>query len=331
MRLRHIGFIIFSLVIACACDTAEQEKARAIEKIKARIADSLKRCEGGSTSGEAPESEIMAKYRRWEEAKGIALERRNFVLDSIQKDFLDITRAEFPEFTLVLHQFRGYMNEYEDWGDVREREYSIAFFDRAEATVKDEWVENDSLGISFRKEIILAKKDTLHLAEDMDERIDNTLIEIIPKNSEDRFRLSFSYQAALNEVIDYRQHKREKWEKLYANAKSFTMFTSLIELRDSAAYFFRILPDMGGEINYAGRQDWEEAYFKKEIAAVKEKYAMRDTAVTIPAEYDRYANLHKGKRLFNFWYHSYFIRIDRISKGRIVETRYLHIGIQYGC
>jgi hypothetical protein len=332
MRLKHIGFIISVLAFAWACDNKEQEKAGAIEKIKARQPDSLKMNEADRLMYEAGmktlDSFAMAEYRR-EEAAGVALERMNFVSDSLQKDLLKDTRIDFPGFVVVLHHFRGYVNEYEDKGE--ETEHPVPFFNSGEATVKEERVENHVLELSFRKETILAKKDTLHLGEDMDERIDNTLIEIIPKDSDDRFKVSFGYEAALDEVIDYSRHKREKWEKLSRNAKSFTTFTSPVTLPDSAAYFFRAQRDKHEDPHSEGRENWDEAYFKKEKAAVKEKYVMLDTGVTIPGEYDRYANLHKGKNLFNFWYRSYLFRIDRINKGKIVETRYLNIGIQYGC
>jgi hypothetical protein len=248
------------------------------------------------------------------------------------------TRLRFPDFTVIIRNFKGYESVSSDFG--KGYQCNFNYCDTSDAYLTYEETEPN-----YYKEIMNVRKDTIHLSEDLDNRINNTQFEIIPAHTGDRFKISFYYEAGLNEIIDYRNLSHEEAQRQYDNALRFAETTRSVNLPDSANYFFTALPhtpDMvavtveHGELVYAHSNTPEQInaeaeFYLNELETIKQKYQLRDTLVEIPGEYMTIATLTGNGKNYNYHYNAYVFRIDRYQGRKIVDSKYIHIGIAYGC
>jgi len=244
------------------------------------------------------------------------------------------TKIRYNNFSIIFHGFGSSVIQNSAREDVHlpsgdiESEYNIESGNRQS------------------KESLILEIDTVFLSEELDERINNTLIQIIPKNKNDRFVISMGYLTSLNEIIDYRNHSQEEVGYFYDNSKAIEEKTKFILIKDSAGYFFRALPhtaDMeevtvvDGKVvpvkkrNTQEQINDEKRFYQDEIKRIKSKYRLKDTLVVIPGEYDVVATLTKNKRLFGYNFESYLFRVDRHQGKNIFETKYILVWISYGC
>jgi hypothetical protein len=225
------------------------------------------------------------------------------------------TRIRFKNFTLVIHDFKGYeivtsdINESED--EIKDRTYWGHYgghSDLKQAILNDNEIDNEDY-----KETLISLKDTLHLSESLvmggnDNRIwPTTLFQIIPNNSQDRFMVSYRYLSYLNDIKEQ---------------------TPLYTLKDSAQYFFRALPHSS---NTQEEFDWVQYHYSKELDRIKKKYNLRDTLVVIPGEYNTELTLTNGNELFSYGYESYLFQIECYNNNKLIEKKYVVIYIAYGC
>lgn len=190
------------------------------------------------------------------------------------------------------------------------------------------------------------ESDTTILSEDLDDRINNTLIQIIPTNKNDMFVVSIGYISSINEIIDERNHSQEDIKYFYDNWKANNEKTKTVPIKDSANYFFRALPhtpDMeevtvvNGKVvpvkkgNTQEQINYERKFYQDEIVRIKNKYKLKDTLVVIPGEYNTVATLTKNKKLFGYNYDSFLFRIDRYNDKKLLESKYIIVHISYGC
>lgn len=249
------------------------------------------------------------------------------------------TGLRFPGYTVVFHDFRGYETVYagEDvyyplFGGDETKPY--AMFNLEEKELED-YIET-----------VIVQQDSVYISEDLDERINNTLIQIIPQDTKDRFKVSMCYLSQLNEVIDYRKYTPEELEKIYEAHRPVKEVTAYTAIKDSAKYYFRALPhtaDMEaitiveGEIvpvkkrNTKQQVEDEESRYNKELELIKKKYSLKDTLVVIPGEYDTVATLTKDKKLYGYSYDCFLFKIERFNKNKKTDTKYIVVTIMYGC
>ncbi len=251
------------------------------------------------------------------------------------------TRLRFKNFTLVIHNFIGYeINE-----NFGERTYGGQF--GGSADFKQAILNDDEYYNGDYKETLIVLKDTIELSESLfDNRINNTLFQIIPNNSQDRFKVSYRYLCSLNESIDYRNYTSEELKNFsYDDLIQIKEQTPLFTLKDSAQYFFRALPhspDMvevmvvddtvvAKKSNTQEELDWEQYQFSKELDRIKKKYNLRDTLVVIPGEYYTVLTLTKDNKLFGYGYESFLFQIECFNNKKLIEKKYIIIYIAYGC
>jgi hypothetical protein len=195
-------------------------------------------------------------------------------------------------------------------------------------------------------ETLIAKQDTLFIGEDLDNRFNNKLIEILPNEKGLNFKLSACYLTSLYEVFDYRNYSNEEIDSLYQSSQNFKDNTQYIPLQDSAQYFFRAFPHTSdleevtikdGKVVTVEEQNTEKQklselmYFENELNQIKRKYGLKDTLVIIPMEYDIVATLTKNQQLYNYIYESFLVKIEVFRKKEKIETKYIQIYIMYGC
>jgi hypothetical protein len=251
------------------------------------------------------------------------------------------TLLRYPAFTVRIHDFKGYETE----GEIGQRTY-LGQFGGDGATSEQAHLNEDEIENLDYHEALIVVKDTLEISEILfDDRINNTLFEIIPQNEKDSFALSFCYLTSLNEIVDYSRFSEAEqalfdYNKLIHIPES----TPFITIADSARLFFRALPhssDMvavdvvDGQLvfdtNSAADIALEEQQFATELERIKLKHGLRDTLVEFPSEYTTIATLTKENTLFNYDYVAFQFRITRYSVNGEAETKYIIIYIAYGC
>lgn len=254
------------------------------------------------------------------------------------------TRLRFPNFTLLIHDFKGYEAE----GEPGNRNFGGMFggsSEDKEAVLNDEETDQENY-----KETLIVLKDTLNLSESLvmrgnDNRINNTLFQIIPQNSSDRFRLSMSYLGLVSEIMDHRTHTQEELNRFYEGGQyTAKEQTPYYTLPDSAKFYFRALPhtpDMvevkvvDGEMVYKTNPEEqlkeEQQQWEKDFARIKEKYKLHDTLVEIPGEYTTVATLTKNRKLYGYGYDAFCFKIERLQGKKTVEKKFVVVYIAYGC
>jgi hypothetical protein len=249
------------------------------------------------------------------------------------------TRLRFSGYTVVFNDFKGYDLSY------GEHEIPAVIFGGNENNPYAV-LNSDERGLENYIETVIVKQDSVYLSEDMDERINNTLIQIIPQDGKNRFKISMCYLTTLNEITDHRKHTSEELEKIYEAFRPVKEVTAYTAIKDSADYYFRALPhtaDMeaitvvDGEIvpvkkrNTKKQVEDEEFRYNKELERIKKKYSLRDTLVVIPGEYDTVATLTKDKKLYGYGYDFFLFKIERYNKNKKIDTKYIVVSIMYGC
>ncbi|MBS7565782.1 hypothetical protein KHS38_15345 [Mucilaginibacter sp. Bleaf8] len=254
------------------------------------------------------------------------------------------TRIRFKNFTVVIHNFKGYESPYKenDSGEYSDHidtsEYSFNETERSDA---------DGNALPSYRETLIAKYDTVHLSEHVEETINNTLIEIVPNDKSESFKVTWRYLSSLNEVVDDNIHRSSKeWDKAYSKTVHYQEATKVIALKDSGKFFFRAsphTPDMvqievkNGKVvpvnfhNSKEQIDIEQRYWDEDMRRVRAKYRLKDTSVKLRDDYETEVTLAIGRKLFMYNYDAHLFRIDRIRNSKVVETKYLVVYISDGC
>jgi hypothetical protein len=189
------------------------------------------------------------------------------------------TYIKFAEFDIKLHKFYGY------YIDEQNHEFITDY--------GADLVNDTVSGI----EMLVARGDTVSLSEDLDERLNKTVLQIVPKDKDDRFKLSMAYIGNLWEYYDSIRYagNMERYEKERVTVKEPTKFVKLI---DSANFYFHATPhtaDMVPVDTKDGKMilktsttekemKAEEDYYVNELDKIKKKYKLRDTLVEYPGE-----------------------------------------------
>jgi hypothetical protein len=251
------------------------------------------------------------------------------------------TRLRFTEYTAVIHNFKGYEITINDDEANYQGDFSGGNHNEQALLNTNERDNEDYI------ETLIVLKDTIELSEMLfDDRINNTLFEIIPKNNQDKFSISYCYMSVLSEVIDHRQLDIQSLQQFnYDSLLIVEEQTEFYSLLDSASYFFTTLPhspDMqevkvtNGKINVLQQNtteqlSWEQLQFEKEMVRIKQKYGLKDTLVVIPGEYNTVATLNKDAQLFCYSYVSFLFKIERTNPVGLIEKKFIKIYIAYGC
>jgi len=287
-----------------------QDDSKAVD-----IKDTFMRSEEEENSNQSPEEELTVKPQRE-------------------------TRLRYTNFSVIIHNFKGYETD----GEFGNRNYYGQFGGGGEK--KQAYLNDNESEIEDYIETLIILEDTIELSEILfDDRINTTLIQIIPKNESDKFKMSYCYLSTLNETIDYRNYSQKELKNFdYNKLISIKEKTPFLPIKDSAKYFFRALPhpaDMvkvevvnGKLIEHSNTQEqieWEYKQLKKDLDRIKKKYNLHDTLVVIPGEYDTEITLTKDRKLFGYGYESFLFRIERFSSNNLIETKYIVIYISYGC
>lgn len=313
-----IPFCIFWIVFNCSDRKPEQQDVPKVVVSDSRSsmafarADSMFLDEGASTEEDDPGTE--------DDQDGQARK----------------TRVRFPGFTVVFHNFTGYIRD--------EGNQYVCQFGSYYASPGAELNDSEMDSVNY-VETLIANNDTVSLSEILfDDRINNTPIQIVPNDSSDRFELSFCYLSLLGEIIDHRGLSSQELESRQTNMISFNESTAYYKISDSARYYFTALPHtpdmvevkvengaLVSETNTPAQISWEQNQWIEEFKRIKDKYGLRDTTVVIPGEYTTVADLTKDKKLFGYGYQSFLFRIARYKEDKLLDTNYIVIAIAYGC
>jgi hypothetical protein len=193
------------------------------------------------------------------------------------------------------------------------------------------------------------------MSEDLDQRFNNALIHIMSQNKDDAFKITFCYRTRVYEVFDNSSLTSEEMDALtseqinaqYENLLTYHDRTKPFQIKDSAGVYFYLVPhtaDMeeitvrDGKIvpvknrNSDEQNALEQKAVEQDFKRIKKKYHLKDTSVLLNNEYQTTATLTRNKKLFEYIYDAFFIRIDRTDgTGKVLETKYIQIDIQYGC
>ena len=189
-----------------------------------------------------------------------------------QKD----ARLIFPHFVINLHDFRVHDLDGSYNGDTSE--------------VKLDIDDNDIWSV-------IAKKDSLDLYGYTDDLFIDNLLEIIPNNKTDSFKVSYSFNVSLRGGGD-------------KNPVNWTGRTQPRKLKDSARYFFRVP---------------KNAYDTDAEKTFKKRLHLRDTLVTYTDEYGTekeidfiYKNVPCVFKTDNIC-----LRVDRFVNGKLSGVKYI--------
>lgn len=318
MNTKIISSVVFisCLLISCSGGKVQTTKTEPVEEVE--FYDEAASCDGSSDyNDDIDEDEIPPTLEP------------------------EITRLRFPNFTLLIHDFKG----YETHGDFGNRHYYGQFGGGGES--QQAWLNDDEMEDSNYIQTLIVVKDTVAISEILfDNRINNTLFEIVPVNKSDRFKISYCYLSRLNEIVDERNFSTEEMRNIdYEKLVHINEQTPYYPLTDSANLFFRARPhspDMievtvkDGEVvpvnpNTPEQLNWEQNQTDQDFTRIKKKYHLRDTLVVIPGEYNTVATLTKENKLFGYGYDSFLFKIERYTNRDLVETKYVQIYIAYGC
>ncbi len=220
------------------------------------------------------------------------------------------TQFDYPSFSIIFH---GY-----GFQDTRP-EYFIRELSSSADTPQFS-VVNDDGELSFS-----VKADTLRLVEDVFNDLSSVLIEIIPKNKDDRFNISYSLKEGLEEhldkkIYDYQNFKSneeyldaiKKWKK---NRVHWESWTDHKYVSDSLNYYFKM-----PVIDLSVYED-----------AIKQRKGLRDTLVDFSGESDDIATVvYKNKPCY-YGIERGILAIERLVAGKTKERRIISIIFTSGC
>jgi len=182
---------------------------------------------------------------------------------------------------------------------------------------------HDTTEITFRKsetEIkFLAKRDTLHLYGEAGESSGNKLMQLIPKNSAEHFKVTCWLEECVSEQYDpnrFIMSERQTtddylkavllWDK---NKVRWNRIVKYREMNDSAG-FFRI-PEIGDDAYSDIRNNPE--------------LQLRDTLVDLSGESANIATVVYKNKASYMGICSDFIRIERYKEEQLIDTKYIFI------
>jgi hypothetical protein len=144
---------------------------------------------------------------------------------------------------------------------------------------------------------VIAKKDSLNLWGNPDNAFTNNLVEIIPRNKTDSFKVSYWFNVSLKGRSD-------------KNPVNWIGRTESGKLKDSAGYFFRVP---------------KKAYDNDLEKTFQKKLHLRDTLITYADEYgtEKEIDLMYKNVPCVFSMVDICLRIDRFAKGKLSGIKYL--------
>ncbi len=152
-------------------------------------------------------------------------------------------------------------------------------------------------------------QDSVFIYESMDSYDVVKQIRCVPKNNKDQFIISLAYGQKIYEILDPVRPKVQRqphlhWEELTP---------------------YKILPDTGGVFlptYYNNLQNEEEDLYK---SSMSKKHHLKDTIIMITATHSSNVDYVYNNWYFRYSLGSFYLRIQRISDGKIKETRYIII------
>ncbi|WP_018342855.1 hypothetical protein [Cytophaga aurantiaca] len=161
----------------------------------------------------------------------------------------------------------------------------------------------------------IIKEDTISLYETLKSYQVIKRIQCVPKNKSDRFVVSLAYGQLLYEVK----------ELTHENADNKIM--QWFELTP-----YKVLPDTGGIFLPRSNGNLTKGEGDLYRNAMAKKHHMKDTIVTIPGEYEINTEYVHKNRYFCYDLGSFYLKVQRFSGDRLIETRYITISLQEsGC
>jgi hypothetical protein len=158
--------------------------------------------------------------------------------------------------------------------------------------------------------IRIIQKDSVFLYESLRSYQTIKRIQCIPKNKSDQFIVSLAYGQHIYEVKDPASHK------LVQSDKS-------VHWQELTTY--QILPDTGGVFLptfYDNLQKGEEDAYRTTMG---KKHRLKDTSMYFTGEYDVHVDYVYKDKYFRFELGDFYLRIQRLSDGKVKETRYIII------
>lgn len=255
------------------------------------------------------------------------------------------TRIRFRNFTLVMQGFVGYHLPDPNYsGDVSDVDTSALSVNYSELYIKPTELKGDSIENSDYIETLVARKDTIPLIEtsDYDYGFSDCLLQFIPNNKDDRFKLSFCYLGVLREVVDWNGKSEAYMDSLYKKTYRRDMQSPYWQIADSAGLNFHLLPKKVDSAHSLKRPenrenladsfyDWSDQYYSLDHYRIKKEFGMHDTNLIIPGECGDSADMAKKGVPYTYDYHTYFIKIERFRNNKKQETKYLKIEIFEDC
>lgn len=172
---------------------------------------------------------------------------------------------------------------------------------------------------------IYPKKDTLSLEERYQGLISDCVMKVIPEKEDESIRVFYSFEQRINETYDGRNKNlshQDLEDKKWLHWESASPYK---QIANSSEIFYRI--------PYPVVDDNDRSTIDSEfIPSLRVEHNLRDTSVIIPGERYRYVDYTDDiQRLFIYTISSVIIRIDRILKGEILESKYIWVGYIDGC
>lgn len=255
--------------------------------------------DNSATASELPYGaplEVLEEYAEWYKVRF----RNNseiyvfYVLKQSTSDENPVAlRLFFPAFQIVLKGFQH--------GDVYGEE----------STSSENFYYQEGSDEANLSDIQTIVKDTITLYESMNSYDVIKHIKIVPKNVADRFVVTLAYG---QHIIDVTEYTKPRSQRDYTKPQSWLELTP-----------YKILPDTGGiflPTFYNNIIQEEETAYR---AAIAKKYGLEDTSMIIPREYDITVNFVKKGRYFTYSLGATYLRVQRFSGTKLMETRYIVI------
>jgi hypothetical protein len=199
------------------------------------------------------------------------------------------TKLYFSNFTINLHNFNAFNKTY-GRGDFN--------YDGDTSQVVLNNNEEDDPTIT-------AKKDSIGLDQDPESNLEDSFIEIIPRNKVDRFKLFYSYEVTLEELFNNTTEPVND-----KNLVKWIGMTKYKQLKDSLNYFFSI------------PQYKFNDYVENEI---KTRLNLKDSIIVYPGKPERIAALIYKRKPCVVNPNSICLRVERYVEDKRKDTKFIII------
>ena len=151
--------------------------------------------------------------------------------------------------------------------------------------------------------------------------INGQTINIITKSLSDSFVLFYANEYDINQGYDSRivNIPNEGWDEWYRKCQNWKYISNYKRAKAISTNCFKL--------------PFRENFTSKvDISSIKQKFGLRDTMIEIPHEAGlEYMVFTKNSKLFSMEFSYLRMRINRFSNGKLMETKYVLVGISEGC